>query len=136
MLSYGVAPPSSNPEPADLVAVADSLRAAMGRHLEFLVSLKPMYRSGDVVFIHAGLDPERDLMDQSDEATLWGRSDFVDVGGFPGLRVVHGHYDAREVVNTPKRVCVDTGAYYSGRLTAIRLDAGEDFVVADVLDID
>jgi len=136
LLSYGVAPPSSNPEPADLVAVADSLRAAMGPHIEFLVSLKPMYRSGDVVFIHAGLDPERELVDQHDDATLWGRSDFVETGGYPGLRVVHGHYDAREVVKTPKRICVDTGAYYSGRLTAVRLDAGEEYIVADVLDID
>lgn len=136
LLSYGVAPPSSNPEPQDLVAVADSLRAAMGPHLEFLVSLKPMYQSGDVIFIHAGLDPNRDLANQTDDATLWGRSDFVDMGGFPGVRVIHGHYDAREVVNTPKRVCVDTGAYYSGRLTAIRLDEGEAFIVADVLDID
>lgn len=136
LLSYGVSPPSSNPEPADLVAVADSLRAAMGPHVEFLVSLKPMYRSGDVVFIHAGLDPNRDLVDQNDDATLWGRSDFVEAGGYPGLRVVHGHYDAREVVTTPKRVCVDTGAYYSGRLTAIRLDDDEGYVVADVLDMD
>jgi len=136
LLSYGVAPPSSNPEPQDLVAVADSLRAAMGSHLDFLVSLKPMYRSGDVIFIHAGLDPSRELADQDEEATLWGRSNFVDEGGFPGVRVIHGHYDALEVVKTPKRICVDTGAYYSGRLTAVRLDDDEDFIVADVLDID
>lgn len=136
LLSYGVAPPGSNPEPADLVAVADSLRAAMGNHVSFLTGLTGMYRSGDVIFIHAGLDPHRDLAAQDDEATLWGRSDFIDEGGFPGVRVVHGHYDNREVVKTPKRVCVDTGAYYSGRLTAIRLDEGEKLIVADVLDID
>ncbi len=135
LLSYGVAPPSSNPEPQDLVTVADSLRAAMGHHVSFLAGLQGMHRSGDVIFIHAGLDPTRDLGDQDDDATLWGRSEFVDEGGFPGVRVVHGHYDSREVVSTPRRICVDTGAYYSGRLTAVRLDDSETLIVADALDI-
>ena len=135
LLSYGVAPPGSNPEPQDLVAVADALRAAMGPHVNFLASLKGMHRSGDVIFIHAGLDPEVDLLAQTDDATLWGRSDFVEAGGYPDHRVVHGHYDAQEIVTNPQRICVDTGAYYSGRLTAVRLDDGEGYIVADALDI-
>ncbi len=135
LLSYGVAPPPSNPEPADLVAVADALRAAMGSHVNFLASMKGMHKSGDVIFIHAGLDPEVDLFSQDDNATLWGRSDFIDVGGYPDYRVVHGHYDAQEVVKDAHRICVDTGAYYSGRLTAVRLDEGEAYLVANALDI-
>ena len=137
LLSYGVSPPKSNPEAADLVAVADSLRAAMGQqHINFLASLEGKFRSGDVLFVHAGIDPYVDLVVQSDEATLWGRSDFIEVGGVEGLRVIHGHYDNLEPIVTPRRICVDTGAYYSGRLTAVRLDDEESLIVADVLDID
>ncbi len=135
LLSYGVAPPKSNPTGPDLVAVADGLRAAMGGHIDFLMSHEHMYRSGDVLFVHAGLDPHMPLEAQTEEATLWGRSDFIEEGGFGGLRVVHGHYDAHEAVVTHNRICVDTGAYYSGRLTAMRLDDGEKLIVADVLDI-
>jgi len=34
----------------------------------------------------------------------------------------------------PMRVCVDTGAYYSGCLTAIRLDAGEELLTANAME--
>lgn len=133
--SYGVAPPKSNPEPADLISVADALRAAMGPHIDFLASMSGMVKSGDVVFVHAGLEPGVELPDQSTQATLWGRSDFIEEGGYDGLRVVHGHYDNAEPVIEHERVCVDTGAYYTGRLTAIRLDDAEKLIVADALDI-
>ncbi len=134
--SYGVAPPKSNPSPEDLVAVADALRTAMGKeHIDFMMSFQRYIKSGDVVFVHAGLDTGASLNEQDDEAMLWGRSDFIETGGIDGLRVIHGHYDASEPVMLPSRVCVDTGAYYSGRLTAIRLDEGEKLITVDVLDI-
>lgn len=133
--SYGVSPPKANPEAADLIATADALRAALGPHLEFMLSFERCLRSGDVIFAHAGIDPEVDLEAQEDSALLWGRSDFIERGGVAGLRVVHGHYDAAEPVMTPQRVCVDTGAYYSGKLTAIRLDDAQELIVVDVLDI-
>lgn len=133
--SYGVVPPKSNPDPADLIGVADALRAAMGPHISFLMSFERIIRSGDVVFAHAGIEPGVALENQDEDAILWGRSNFIEAGGEKGLRVVHGHYDANEPVLTPARICVDTGAYYSGRLTAVRLDAEEKLLVMDVLDI-
>jgi len=64
---------------------------------------------------------------------LWGESDFIEEGGYEGWRVVHGHFDDVTPVMTPRRICVDTGAYYSGRLTAVRLDGAEELIVADIL---
>ena len=134
--SYSVAPPKSNPTDAELVAVADALRASMGQaHLDFMMSFQRYLTSGDVVFAHAGLETSVALAEQDDDAILWGRSDFIETGGVEGLRVIHGHYDATEPVILPTRVCVDTGAYYSGRLTAIRLDEGEKLITVDALDI-
>jgi serine/threonine protein phosphatase 1 len=45
---------------------------------------------------------------------------------------VHGHFDAPAPVVHRGRICVDTGAFYSGRLTAVRLDAGEAFLTAEL----
>lgn len=134
--SYRVAPPKPNPTDAELVSVADALRASMGKaHLDFMMSLKRYLTSGDVIFAHAGLETGVPLAAQNDDAILWGRSDFIETGGVEGQRVIHGHYDAAEPVILPTRVCVDTGAYYSGRLTAIRLDEGEELITVDALDI-
>lgn len=129
LASYMVAPPSARMEPDELISVRDALCDSMGPHLSFFRACKQTIRSGDVIFAHAGIDPHLPLNAQSDAATLWGRSGFLDSGGVPGLRVVHGHYDGPEPVMAPHRICVDTGAYYTGQLTAVRLDAGEKLLV-------
>ena len=121
--SYRV--PMSGPvsEETGLRALAGDLRAAMGPHVEFLRQLPLSLRSGPVVFAHAGIDPD-DPEAEGEGALLWGLSSFIHRGGVEGLRVVHGHFDAMEPVVTSRRICVDTGAYYSGRLMAVRLDDG------------
>ena len=134
LTSYGVQPPKTNASAAEYNAVADQLRAAMGNHLDFLTTFERFIVSGDVVFVHAGLAPNLALEKQDDAAILWGNSGFLDAGGVADWRVVHGHYDAADPVTNPKRICVDTGAYYSGRLTAVRLDAGETMITVDVMD--
>jgi serine/threonine protein phosphatase 1 len=39
--------------------------------------------------------------------------------------VVHGHTIVDEVVETGNRIAIDTGAYRSGRLTALVIDGRE-----------
>ena len=39
--------------------------------------------------------------------------------------VVHGHSITDEVDSAPNRIGIDTGAFASGRLTAIGLEGGE-----------
>jgi serine/threonine protein phosphatase 1 len=87
-----------------------------------------MAQSGDAVFTHAGVgkDDGDDLGNQ--QAMLWGDTSSDPDWPAPGKLVVHGHYDGMEPVDRPGRICVDTGAYYSGRLTAVRLDDGVGFV--------
>lgn len=132
--SYGITPPKSADNHAELHQVRDQFQQAILPHLPFLTSLQRYTQSGDVFFVHAGLDPNMPLNQQSDDALLWGNSEFLAQGGYPNLRVVHGHYDAYKPIVMPMRVCVDTGAYYSGRLTAIRLDAGQELLTADAMD--
>lgn len=129
LASYGLAPPKSTPAPPEEIErLRKDLERALGPHLPFLLATRRWLRSGDVVFSHAGLDPAHPIEDQSDGALLWGRSEFLAEGGVSGLRVVHGHYAAAEPVVTPRRICIDTGAYYSGRLTAVRLDCSLELI--------
>ena len=136
LASYGIAPVGRGAGAADLERTAMELGVAMGPHIGFLERTQPIFRSGDVICAHAGIDPDRSPEDQGEGALLWGRSAFLDDGGAPGLRVVHGHWAEDAPVVTARRICVDTGAYYSGRLTAVRLDAGEELLHVDALMLD
>lgn len=136
LASYGVAPVGRGAGTADLRRAAMDLTSAMGAHIGFLERTTSLYRSGDVICAHAGIDPDRSPEEQREGALLWGRSPFLEEGGVPGMRVVHGHWADAEPVVTPLRICVDTGAFYSGRLTAVRLDAGEELLHIDALMLD
>lgn len=135
LASYGVPVPAACPTHDELEATSAALSAAMGEHVAFLARSVPLWRSGNVICVHAGIDPDQPLDAQPEKATLWGRSPFLETGPPPGLRVVHGHWDSPEPVVTPARVCLDTGAYYTGRLTAARIDAGTELIVVDALDL-
>lgn len=122
--SYGVRPPGEGDAPEQLAATRDALRAAMGRDEAFLRNMLVRWgRSGETLFVHAAIDPGKPLDEQTDEALLWGRAPaFYERGGPPGLTVVHGHTSAPEPDLRPWRIGVDTGAVFSGRLTAVRID--------------
>lgn len=125
LASYGVTFPGSTDDPDILVKTRDALVEAMGPHLQFIESMRTYFKSGDVLFVHAGLNPEDADALNDTKAMLWGHPEFQKPTPVPGLRVVHGHYDDFEAQVFPGRICVDTGAYYSGVLTAVRLDEGE-----------
>ena len=128
LASYGMGHVPDGLLQTDPLGVRDELARAAEDHIPFLNDLKPKFVSGDVVFSHAGLNPARDLTDQSRDALAWGHPDFLQDWPLPGKRVVHGHYDDVSVVTKGGRICVDTGAYYSGVLTAVRLDDSEAFI--------
>lgn len=132
LASYGVPAPRSRPDNAELERVRDDLDEALGAHVDFLKTLKPMARSGNVIFAHAGINPNRGLHEQRMNDLIWGHPEFLTDDPLPGYRVVHGHYDDADPVIHPGRLCIDTGAYYTSRLTAVRLDEGEAIIDATV----
>lgn len=122
--AYNVPPPSRTDGTA-LKKTAAQLAYAMGPHLNLLRHrLMLSHASGNVVFVHAALDRKRALDQQSPDVMMWGDPAFLERGWREDAVVVHGHYAADEVVTGPGRICVDTGAYYTNRLTALRLDEG------------
>lgn len=135
LTSYGIAPLPRRPDPAEIQQAHDTLEQNMQAHLPFLQSLKRYAVSGDVICAHASLDPTLELTAQPDAALLWGHPPSGQDAGMPGRRLIHGHFADYEPVVRPERICVDTGAYFSGRLTAVRLDETETFLRVDVQDL-
>ena len=100
-------------------AFAEALPAA---HLAFFKALELSVSVGDYLFVHAGLRPGVPLSAQGESDLIWIRGPFLDHTGSFGEIVVHGHTPGEEPVMRPNRIGIDTGACFTGRLTALRLE--------------
>lgn len=95
-------------------------------HLDWLSSLPILIETPHYLFVHAGLVPNRPLADQHDLDLVGYRDDFAaDFADF-GKTVVHGHQVRRAPLITATRIGLDTGAYATGVLSAVRLIPGEE----------
>ena len=96
---------------------------------EFLRGFEQTIRIGDYLFVHAGINPERELDGQEPGECRWIREPFLSHKGDYGCVVVHGHTVTDEAVIKPNRIGIDTGAFMSGRLTALGLDGDERWLI-------
>lgn len=93
-------------------------------HRDFLASLPVMVSAPGVIFTHAGIRPEVPLADQDDADLMWPVHDYP-ADAYQGVPlVIHGHTAAPAPVVRPYRICVDTGCFATGILTAVRLQDG------------
>jgi len=125
MLSYGV----DTGRLARLGAPSETWRQAFAAalpeaHLRFFKSLKLSVSFGDYLFVHAGVRPGVPLGAQSEADLIWIRDPFLDHAGPFDKIVVHGHTPTKQPVTRPNRIGIDTGAVFTGRLTALRLQDG------------
>lgn len=90
-------------------------------HLRFLRELELSARYGDYLFVHAGVRPGVPWDQQESEDLLWIRNDFLTLPHRLDCVVVHGHTPESEPYLGRDRINVDTGAYATGVLTAVRL---------------
>ena len=90
-------------------------------HQVFLARLELMAIYGDYAFVHAGIRADAPLDAQSERDLLWIREEFLEVtDGFEKV-IVHGHTPVVEPFLGADRISVDTGAYATGVLSAVRL---------------
>ena len=125
MRSYGVdtARLARLGAPAELWS--QSLRELMPEtHLCFFNSLQLSVSFGDYLFVHAGVKPGVPLAAQSEADLIWIRGPFLESIEPFGKIVVHGHTPGKEPVTRANRIGIDTGACFTGRLTALRLEGG------------
>jgi serine/threonine protein phosphatase 1 len=86
-------------------------------HVAWLEALRPMYVDNHRVYVHAGVDPEIPLDQQSEATLMWKRYPKGFPGGFGELHVVHGHDNFPEgPLLYEGRSNLDTLAWRTGRL--------------------
>lgn len=112
----------------ELTEVAPSL--VPRAHVDYLAGAEDYIEIGDYVFVHAGLRAGVPLHRQSASDLRWIREDFLREKGDFGAIVVYGHTISEEVDEQPNRIGIDTGAYASGRLTAIGLEGDARWFLA------
>ena len=129
--SYGLSP-------ADLSTGNETLlyralrRQVPQDHIDFMNGFYDSFTLGRYVFVHAGIRPGIAIEDQDPHDLRWIRREFLEDQSDHGVIVVHGHTVVESPGEYVNRIAIDTGAYRTGRLTAVRLE-GEDreFIVAD-----
>lgn len=123
LVSYGVNPPRGRGDDDAWREARDAFaRVIPPAHLDFLRNLQLFATVGDYIFVHAGLRPGLPLDQQEEHDLLWIRKEFLDAPAWNTQVVVHGHTPLAEPVIRPGRIGVDTGAYATGVLTAVRLE--------------
>ncbi|MDZ4375235.1 MAG: metallophosphoesterase family protein [Phenylobacterium sp.] len=91
-------------------------------HRAFLDGLAVRHEVGDYLFVHAGVRPGVLLADQNERDLIWIRYDFLESDADFGKVVVHGHTPSPRPQMRANRIGIDTGVYYTGVLTAVRLE--------------
>lgn len=121
VLSYGIDPEAYLK--ASVEDVQQMMHAAVpGDHRAFLEGFEDMIAIGDYLFVHAGIVPQVPFEEQRTGDLRWIREPFLSHPEPHGAVVVHGHTISDEPQDKGNRIGIDTGAYVSGRLTALVLE--------------
>lgn len=90
--------------------------------IDWLGSLPLQWRSGDLGCVHAMADPRLSWDEQPEAVLLWGRPKPNMPPRSDGIWIVYGHTVVETVEVHNQRIAIDTGAFLSGTLTALRCD--------------
>lgn len=128
ILSYGMSPDEY--EAASFEELQAWLAANVpAAHIAFLESLEDLVCVGDYAFVHAGVRPGVPLDQQKLADLRWIRERFLDHGGPHEKVIVHGHSIMTEPEELANRIGLDTGAYASGRLTAMGFEGEKRWII-------
>ena len=90
-------------------------------HVDFLDALPDTCEVGDYLFVHAGIRPNVSIAAQKPADLRWIRHEFLDHAHAHPKMIVHGHSISYDVDERDNRIGIDTGAFRTGRLSAIGL---------------
>ncbi len=99
------------------------------RDIAFLCGFEDIIVIGDYLFVHAGIAPGIPVEQQRASDLRWIREPFLSHGEDHDFVVVHGHTITELPVIRHNRIGIDTGAYASGRLTALGLEGTERWLI-------
>lgn len=111
---------------------ADLRHKLTKREADFLGTLELSVTVGDYFFSHAGARPGLALDRQSPQDLMWIRQPFLNSRTAFECMVVHGHTPTPAVHADQRRIGIDTKAYDSGVLSALRLEGQEQSLLQSV----
>lgn len=125
LVSYGLRPDREKilKHQADIAGDFDKI--LLPKHRDFFLGLKTSFVCGDYFFAHAGVRPGIALDAQQEADLLWIRDDFLKYERSYGKIIVHGHTPVSAPEIHSNRINIDTGAYATGVLTCLMLEADQ-----------
>lgn len=92
-------------------------------HWEFVDSCLPYYEMNDNIFVHAGLETGKDLIDQNRHHLFWKKY-ITPEKYLNGKTVICGHTSRKngEIANFEHTICIDTYAYGGMWLTCLNVE--------------
>jgi serine/threonine protein phosphatase 1 len=126
--SYGI--PANPKNKKELEALQDAMHDRVPpEDLEFIREMEDRIVIGDYAFVHAGIVPDVALEKQKGADLRWIREPFLSSEKRHSHIVVHGHTIYPKPELRENRIGIDTGAFASGRLTALVLEGtGRRFI--------
>lgn len=105
------------------------------KHHDFICKTWLLHVQGRYVFVHAGLDPSRQVAEQLErpdlDVVLWERRHLRNGRVWSGeYTVVCGHTPLSEPYLSDNLIAIDTGSCFGGKLTAIVFPEGKVVQVA------
>lgn len=126
LASFGIRGVTERSDADEMLDACDELCDAMpAGMIDWLGNLSIQYTSGNVHCVHAALDPDRPAANQPERIVVWGHKDFETQLRTDGAWVVHGHTVVDTAQKVAGRIPLDTGCYYTGRLSAAAFKGSE-----------
>lgn len=118
--SYGIK--TSNKTARQLAL--EALEVVPISHVEFLRRLPSAIKLRNYWFVHGFVDPKLSFERQKEQTLLWARpDDFAWPKQGTDFTVVHGHTPVDAISVAATHINVDTGAFSTGILSAVRISA-------------
>lgn len=87
------------------------------------------YEDDHAYYVHASVLPSKPFWKTADFYKMWGSWGFLESDYDWGKPVVFGHWNLAEPLIQPNKICIDTGAFRHGTLTAVRMPDRQIFQV-------
>jgi serine/threonine protein phosphatase 1 len=96
----------------------------------WIARMRRAHTVGGYHFVHAGVRPGIPIDRQAEQDSLWIRGEFLQSTRAHGAMIIHGHAISSTVEERPNRIGIDTGAYRTGRLTALALEGDRRWLLS------
>lgn len=97
-------------------------------HKQFLSNAKDYHIENDVLFAHAGYNPDKPFDENIQDNFIWDRKMFTQGLKNQFKKVYVGHTSVAKITTRGNITGIDTGCGHGGRLTMMNIDTGEVFV--------